>query len=100
MRAYASLNSAPDAVRRGAVLDQLALWTIPLTVLSGWLLAGGFTVSALASAASAWRLRPVAMDRVADRIRTAAPDLTVPAVPATRRCRVARPARPDQPRPM
>src|SRR5438105_1468942 len=101
MRAYASPNSAPDALRRGkAVLDRLAFWAIPLAILCGWLLAGGFTVSSLASATSAWRLRPATMVRVADRIRTAAPELTVPAVPATRRCRVALPVRPDQSRPM
>jgi hypothetical protein len=101
MRAFASLNSAPDAVRRGkAVLDLLAFWTIPLAVLGGWLLAGGFTLSALDSAAGAWRLRPATMARVADRIRTAPPELTVPAVPATRPSRVARPVRPDQSRPM
>jgi len=95
---FASRNSALDAVRRGRMsLDLLAFWTIPVALLGAWLLAGGFTVSALASATAAWQRRPPAIAPVGDRLLVP-PAAALPAVSATRRCRLARPARPDQQR--
>src|SRR5512141_2061758 len=91
MYLFASRNSAPDAARRSAASGIVGLWVLPLALLSLWLLAGGFTVAALASATAAWRTRPP-VELVRDGPHIAMP-VSAPLVPATRRCKLARPGR-------
>lgn len=93
MHRFASRNSGSDAPRRSAVSGIVALWIVPLAMFSLWLLAGGFTLAALASATAAWRTRPPPVEIVHDHTRIAMP-VSAPAVPATRRCRLARPRGP------
>jgi hypothetical protein len=92
---FASRNSGSDAPRRRTAFSIVGLWILPLGLLSLWLLAGGFTLAALASATAAWRTRPLPVEPVElvrEGPRIAMP-VAAPVVPATRRCKLARPGR-------
>src|SRR5947209_1332188 len=54
-----SRKPGSDAARRNPEFSIFGLWLVPVAFLSLWLLAGGFTLAALASATAAWRAMPV-----------------------------------------
>jgi hypothetical protein len=61
-----------------------------MALLAVWLFAGGFTVAALGRATAAWRNRPGAVARAADRVPISMP-VAAPLIPTSRRCKLAQP---------